>query len=150
MNPFIKALDEKIEKMKYLNDHVEEMVVEVLVDNQHIIIDMNAEEQLFIRGVDSDNVPLMKEHPYSPYTVQIKKQKGQPTNRVTTRDSGDFHDSFKLKKSKTSVLITATDEKTFDLTMKYGDAIFGLIPENFNEVQIHYVKPEILKRLREI
>jgi hypothetical protein len=150
MNPFIKKLDTKIKNLKKLNDGIESIVVEILVDNQHIILDMNTEDQLYIKGVDSDNVPIIKERPYTPFTVRIKKQKGQPTNRVTLRDEGDFHSSFKLKKSKTKVQITADDEKTFDLTMKYGDAIFGLIPENFEEVQIHYVRPEILERLRVI
>lgn len=49
--------------------------------------------------------------PYRPFTVTIKKQKGQPTNKVTLEDTGDFYKTFKVKINKDSYEITANFEK---------------------------------------
>jgi hypothetical protein len=147
---FLKKLQAKIKGYKEVNALAEDIVLDILVDNQHILIGMNTDDQLFTKGVDADNIPIMDSKPYSPYTVAAKKRKGQPTNRVTLRDSGDFHGDFVIKRTVTSVQITSTNEKAVRLTMKYGDAIFGLIPENFEEVKIKYVKAGMLKRLKAI
>lgn len=55
---------------------------------------MNAEEQLFEQGINRLGVDIMDYAPYSPLTIAIKEEKGQPTNRVTLRDTGDFEASF--------------------------------------------------------
>jgi hypothetical protein len=52
------------------------------------IIDANAEEQLFEQGINRLGVDIMDYRPYTPLTIAIKEEKGQPTNRVTLRDEG--------------------------------------------------------------
>lgn len=64
---------------------------------------MNAEEQLYEQGINRLGVDIMDYAPYSPVTIEIKKALGQPTNRVTLRDEGDFESSF-FWKSATSNL----------------------------------------------
>ena len=46
------------------------------------IIDANAEEQLFEQGINRLGVDIMDYRPYTPLTIAIKEEKGQPTNRV--------------------------------------------------------------------
>lgn len=48
-----------------------------------------------------------KERFYATTTEKIKKEKGQPVDRVTLKDSGDFYDSFKIKADKRSFSISA-------------------------------------------
>ncbi len=49
--------------------------------------------------------------PYRPFTVTIKKAKGQPTNKVTLKDTGEFYKTFKVKINRDSYEITANFEK---------------------------------------
>jgi len=63
------------------------------------IIDLNTQEQLFEKGVDSTGVSLGE---YSPNTIEGtrfylgKKQKGQRYDHITLRDTGDFYKSFRF------------------------------------------------------
>lgn len=69
-------------------------IQQIIWDNDAYIVDMNAEEQLFEQGINRLGVDIMDYAPYSPLTIAIKEEKGQPTNRVTLRDTGDFEASF--------------------------------------------------------
>ena len=44
---------------------------------------------------------------YSPYTVMLKKEKGQITDHVTLKDTGEFYRSFKTYWDKSEIVITA-------------------------------------------
>jgi hypothetical protein len=65
---------------------------------------------------------------YKPSTIAIKKKKGQPTDRVTLRDTGFFHSSLFLvvKKGDDTFKVVSSDTKAPRLLDKYGDSIFGL------------------------
>lgn len=63
---------------------------------------------------------------YAPLTVKIKRAKGQRTDRVTLKDTGDFYDGFYTKSAGPGrTEVSSTDKKTSDLEDKYGD-VFGL------------------------
>jgi len=65
---------------------------------------------------------------YKPATITIKKKKGQPTDRVTLRDTGFFYDSIFLvvHKGNETFNVVSSDTKAPRLLDKYGDSIFGL------------------------
>lgn len=127
-----------------------EVIEEVLRENEDIIIDMNVEDQLYERGVDRHGRAIIDYAPYSPVTIEYKKLKGQPTSRVTLRDSGDFHHSFFIKFGNEGFKIDASDSKTDDLLSSYGDAILGLTKENFADLAENYIKPELAKLFRKV
>lgn len=85
-----------------LNRQLSEGVIisNIIYENEAYIVDMNAEEQLYEQGVNNLGVSIMDYRPYSEITIEIKKAKGQPTNRVTLRDEGDFESSFFWKLGK--------------------------------------------------
>ena len=64
--------------------------------------------------------------PYAPLTIAIKRMKGQPTDRVTLKDTGSFYAGAYVIVTTDSVLTGSRDEKTVKLVEKYGEAIFGL------------------------
>lgn len=111
---------------------------------------LNADDQLYDRGVNSLGTEIMSYRPYAPLTVSIKKQKGQPYSRVTLRDTGDFHRSFTVEAGPESFVITATDRKTQELAEKYGREIFGLTPDNLSYVSASIVYPELSGIMREV
>lgn len=118
-----------------------------LEQNQQRIVEMNV-EQLYDYGMNSLGIRIDTYEPYSPYTVRIKQEKGQPYDRVTLRDTGDFHKSFEVVFEPMGFYITATDYKTQDLIDRYGARIFGLTPENKQDLTIKYVVPVVREEIK--
>jgi len=116
----------------------------IIFENEAFIIDMNAEEQLYEQGINRLGVSISDYAPYSPYTISIKEQKGQPTNRVTLRDEGDFENSFFLQVSDKQFEIKAADFKTEELIKKYGRQILGLTLENVSQLIWAYIYPDLI------
>jgi len=119
------------------------VVLDSVKDNEHTILDLNTEEQLYAQGIYRDGTPI--EPAYRPMTISIKQSKGQPTSRVTLKDTGDFQKSFFIAYGGDSFSIGATDPKTRKLEKKYGSDIFGLTSENLKEA-IKEMKPDIFQR----
>ena len=124
------------------------MIQKIIQENEAAIIDMNAQEQLFESGENSLGVSIASYAPYSPITIEIKKMKGQPTNRVTLRDEGDFESSFYLVISDKQFEIKASDWKTEELVEKYGNSILGLTKENIASLTWDYIYPELLETFK--
>ena len=113
------------------------------------IIDMNINDQLYKRGVTSLGDEIAEYDPYSPYTVLIKEAKGQPTDRVTLKDTGAFHGSFFIDAGSDSFEIYASDEKTAALVDRYGLEIFGLTDENKAKLSA-IMLPKLAERAQKI
>lgn len=84
-------------------------------------------------GKRGDNTEITPE--YTPFTKRIKQAKGQPSDRVTLKDRGDFWNSIKTSPTDRFVEIYATDYKTNDLLAKYGDEVLGLNENNIAILQ---------------
>ena len=125
-------------------------IQQIIWDNDAYIVDMNAEEQLFEQGINRLGVEIMDYAPYSPLTIAIKEEKGQPTNRVTLRDTGDFEASFFLEVGKESFEIKASDFKTEHLIKMYGHQILGLTDENLSTLIWQYIYPDLVEKIKEI
>ena len=63
---------------------------EVLKATENKILSWNADAQLYEQGVNALGVSIDSYKPYTDLTIEIKKEKGQPYDRVTLRDTGDF------------------------------------------------------------
>ena len=124
------------------------LIKEIILDDEPFIVDMNAESQLFDEGINRLGVSIMDYEPYSPVTIEIKKAKGQPYNRVTLHDEGDFAASFFIEADDKQFEIKASDFKTEDLVKRYGRQILGLTDENKNVLRWEYVYPDILEQAK--
>lgn len=120
------------------------LMQQIIWDNEAYIVDMNAEEQLYEEGINRLGVSISDYAPYSPITIQIKEAKGQPTNRVTLRDEGDFESSFFLEVGDKQFEIKASDYKTEELIKKYGRQILGLTDENIAILIWQYIYPDLI------
>ena len=118
--------------------------------NEAQICELNSEQQLYDYGVNALGVDISDYQPYAPLTIGIKRSKGQPSDRVTLRDNGDFHGSFFVKFGKDGLAIDATDRKRDKLVSKYGKQIFGLTPESKTYVSNEILKPELLEEIKAI
>lgn len=122
----------------------------IILDNESYIVDLNAEVQLYERGENNLGVSIADYMPYSPLTIEIKRQKHQPTNRVTLRDEGDFESSFFIEANGEQFEIKASDWKTEELIKKYGRQILGLTDEHLEELIHDILYPELLEKAYKI
>jgi hypothetical protein len=97
------------------------------------IIRLNTEHQLEEQGIDSIGRELGD---YSPYTMIIKRLKGQRTDHITLKDTGEFYDSFTATVNNTEIILGADglkDDGT-DLFREYGAEVLGLTEENIQYI----------------
>lgn len=140
------TIQDKIKALQYFQDNAERIVIDQVRKHEATVIDLNTDEQL-LKGQDSTGRPITPG--YRPLTVQIKRLKGQPTDRVTLKDEGDFHQSFRVVYGSNYFALTATDPKTQKLERKYGKEIFGLDNTSLQEI-IEEVKPDLINEFRKI
>ena len=119
---------------------------------QEMIIELNTQDQLFEKGEDKLGRRLdALGGGYAPYTIDIKVSKGQPTDRVTLKDTGAFYDSFyvSIPSGADYILIIANPIKDGkDINEEWGGYVIGLQPENMQKI-IDYVKEKFIQILRE-
>jgi hypothetical protein len=121
----------------------------MLGDASAFILDSNTNSQLYDEGITIEGVKIESFEPYSPFTVSIKRGIGQPFDRVTLKNEGDFHESFYLERTGDGVKVWAKDGKTRKLVARYGEDIFGLTEMNIQELAEEYIRPMLLKKLME-
>ena len=141
-----------IDKFKKVGEELDtgEIAKKIVRDNDNILIDMNAQDQLYAKGVNRLGVRIDEYKPYRPLTIQVKIEKRQPYDRVTLKDTGEFYDSFYVETAEDRFYIKASDEKTNWLIKKYGAEIFGLTNDSLAEFINDYVKDEAYNRVKEI
>lgn len=141
-----------IDKFKKVGEELDtgEIAKKIVRDNDNILIDMNAQDQLYAKGVNRLGVRIDEYQPYRPLTIQVKIEKRQPYDRVTLKDTGEFYESFYVETAEDRFYIKASDEKTNWLIKKYGAKIFGLTNDSLAEFINDYVKDEAYNRVKEI
>lgn len=123
-------------------------VREAVVENEAFICELNSIAQLYEKGINAAGTEIASYAPYSPVTVEIKMMKGQPYDRVTLRDTGDFYRSFYIETDSDGFYIYAGDYKTASLTKpgRYGKDIFGLTPLNQSGMVQDFILPYVLEK----
>ena len=146
----MKKLEDLIARLRAFEASLLETIRKVLEDNSEIIAEMNSEDQLYEKGVNRLGIEISSFAPYSPVTIALKREKNQPTNRVTLRDTEDFHFSFFVEFSAEDFELKASDDKTGKLISAYGETILGLTDENFHDLAQNYIRPELVKLFKEL
>lgn len=128
------AIDELIDFFEKINQEIDKVFIDLIKDNERFVIELNA-EQLFA-GIDNDGDKITP--PYKSSTIKRKKRKGQPYNRVTTKDEGDHHASIFVSYDNNEdgcFELFADDFKTQYLVRKYGKKLYGLTEESIDKLR---------------
>lgn len=146
----MKLIEDLRDRVKRFNDRLTNgtYIKAIIEENDDYIIEMNEQDQLYDSGINTSGVQIMSYKPYKPLTIRIKKAKGQPTDRVTLRDTGDFQLSFYLEIGNEQFEIKANDWKTDELIKKYGREILGLTDEHISELIWDFIYPDILEKAK--
>lgn len=146
-NTSIRNLEYRLRKFK---DSLPNLLEAIIRDNEDVIVSAIADNQLYHRGINGRGEKIMSYAPYAASTIKKKKKKGQPTTRVTLRDTGAFHEAMHIVYDKDGFYITSSDKKTEWLVPKYREEIFRLTDDNFNRILKNHIKKELVKRIKQI
>ncbi len=102
------------------------------------------QEQMFA-GVKRDGNEI--EPPYANLTVAIKQQKGQPTDRVTLKDTGAFYQGLYANLAGNRIDEGSSDPKAEKLSEKYGEEIYGLGGQYKQEFVNDSLKPKFSEKV---
>lgn len=86
---------------------------------------------------------------YKPFTIEMKKLKGQPFNRVTLFDTGAFYAGFFVKVFDRGWELNSRDPKRNKLKNRWGDDIFGNTEEDEKDFNKQQVLPDLLEHMIE-
>lgn len=135
-------------RLRAFRDSLPRLLEDAVRSKEDVIISAIANDQLYRRGIEGRGIKIMDYEPYTKATIKIKKKKGQPTTRVTLRDTGSFHKSMFLVFDSEGFYVTSSDEKTGKLVARYGETIFRLTDENFNRILNKHIRRELVKQLK--
>lgn len=135
-------------RLRAFKDNLPMYLEDIIRDKEDVIVSAIADDQLYRRGINGRGEKIMSYMPYTAKTIQNKKRKGQPTTRVTLRDTGAFHKSMFVVFDSEGFYVTASDEKTEELVKKYGEEIFRLTDKNFTRIVRSHIRKELVKRLK--
>jgi hypothetical protein len=119
-----------------------EAIKDALKEYRAQILELN-KKQLEDKGIDSHGIKLP---PYSIGYKKIRAAKGLPTDRMTLKFEGDFHDAFYQLVFDQFTEIGSRDTKAESLEKRYGD-IFGLTDENLDKL---FNEMGLFNRIRDI
>lgn len=137
-------------RLRAFKDSLPMLLENIVRDKEDVIVSAIADDQLYRRGINGKGKKIMDYMPYTARTIKNKKRKGQPTTRVTLRDTGAFHESMYVVFDSEGFYITASDDKTQELVNKYGEEIFRLTDKNFTRIVRSHIRKELIKRLKQI
>lgn len=115
-------IDKKIEAIEDAKRDLEKIVMQAAKTKIKAILQLQR-DQLF-EGYDGAGQTISP--PYAESTIKRKQRKGQPYDRVTLKDEGDFYAGFEVEFSDTEFKIIGKDFKTGFLMKRYGVDILGL------------------------
>lgn len=120
-------------------------VLGVIKKNSPYIIDLETAQ--LMAGKTSEDRPIKPAYKNKNYAAFKKSL--NPAGVVDLRLTGDFHGSFFLHADKFPLIFGATDEKTTELTNRYGEEIFGLTKKSKDEMG-QQIKQEVGEYYRSI
>lgn len=145
-NASIKNLAYRLRKFKSILDT--ELRNEIL-KHEEVIVKMVAEDQLYDEGIEGRGIEIMSYQPYTASTIRKKQKNGQPYDRVTLRDTGEFHGSLHVEFDDEGFYVTSSDDKAKYLLGRYGTTIFRLTDENLTKLIRNYIRPDLANKLKE-
>lgn len=123
---------------------LEQQVEDTVRENTAFLEDANTAQ--LAQGKDATGADITPE--YADLTVALKQIKGQPTDKVTLRDEGDFYRGIIAMLSSNEVELVGTDSKTAELEGKYGPDIIGLPDAALEEFRQDYILPDLQQAAR--
>lgn len=147
----VRQLRRVMERFDVVQNEAIEAVIRQI---EPLIIQFVTEDQMYDRGekaIDGKPAPILPM--YSRRTIQRKKKKGQPYDRVTLRDTGRFHKSLRVHYTADGFYVFSPSGSVKYLKYieaRYGKDIYDLQRDNLKMVlrEQDWVKKRIVDEIR--
>ena len=134
-------INDYISKLSNISENIDNIIRDIVEKHEGKLLG-TVKLRLYQKSLDANLRPLGE---YSPITKKRKKEKGQISNRVTLRDTGEFYDSMFIVYESGEIIVDSSDDKASELEHLWGEAILGLSePETVNFVDT-ILEPELEK-----
>lgn len=137
------VFSEAKQRIVELRDSFNGLIKEAFNEQKKLIVKYNADEQMYKLGQDSKGSVIRPA--YAKSTIRLKKAKGQPTKRVTLKDTGAFHKTLIVTPHDDYLEISSDESYAWRLIEKYGDDILGIQEELLKD----FVKLHVLPKIQE-
>ena len=105
-----------------------------------VLKDYVINKQLFREGIDGDGERL---EGYKRTTIRLKIRKGDPADRTTLRDEGDFHASIQIDAFSDRFEVSSGVGYDKYILKRYGRNVLKITNENFREFMENYFIPNL-------
>lgn len=143
----MEAITNLIENLTKYRDNINNYMEDITRSIEDEIKELNVHQQYDL-GQDRNGDAITPE--YAESTIRYKRRKGQPTDRVTLQDTGQYHDTFKIRYEAEGFELYANDWKAGFLDKKYGKEIYGLQDEAARELADQIYQPRMIQKLKNI
>lgn len=101
------------------------------------------EKQLYDKGIDGTGKRL---EGYTRTTIRYKLQKGQPADRTTLKDEGEFHASIEIKAFSDHFEVSSNVTHDKFIIKHYGRNVLKITNDNLKEFIEKFVLPKLKER----
>lgn len=110
--------------------------------NQHNLVlkDFIIEKQLYDKGIDGNEKRLKG---YTRQTIRLKIAKGQPADRTTLKDTGEFYASITIDAFNDSFKVESNVSYDKYLIKNYKPAVLKISNSNFKDFAEKYFIPKL-------
>lgn len=141
------VIEDALRKVKLMKASINKGIQTSIQQNDNILIDQQTEQ--FDEGKDSMGVSFVPS--YSAFTIGLKQAAGQPHNRVTLKDTGDFYAGITVNANRTNFEIKPNIPYFGNLLEIYkANTILGIQPEAMKDFLTDYSLPEIENNFNQI
>lgn len=137
------TVSDYMERLIRVQSQLGNEVDDIINAKEEEILDLNREDQLFNKGIDTDGLLLGKySNTFQGNTRGYPKNAGDPFNFYAT---GSLFSNFSLlsQGNENKVVISNSDSKVSLLTNQYGNFI-GLTEENKYKLNYEIIYPELM------
>ena len=135
-------------KLLELKNSINKSIQISINTNKAVLIEQQTDGQ-FDKGQDSQGIQFVPKYAFS--TKVAKRRKGQPTDRVTLRDTGKLYGNIDIQAQTTQAIITANVEYFKYLITRYDkNTILGIQTEAMKDFLNEFTLPEIEKNFKTI
>ncbi len=135
-------------KLLELKNSINKSIQNSISTNKAVLIEQQTGGQ-FDKGQDSQGIQFVPKYAFS--TKVAKRRKGQPTDRVTLKDTGKLYNNIEIQAQTTQAIITANVEYFKYLITHYDkNTILGIQTEAMKDFLNKFTLPEIEKNFKTI
>lgn len=120
-----------------------QIIEQAVRDSEREVIAVQ-QDQMF-EGIAADGFSIGT---YAPITQQIKRSKGQPTDRVTGYDTGSMYRGMQMVVGSGRFAVLSKSATFGPFTDRYGDHVFGISPAYADDVK-EAVMPRIIQEVKQ-